>query len=258
VFVALVFAFGWSVWVPRALVSQGLLSARWPIAIGAYWTYMPSVAAVITAALTGRGALRELGARLVRWRVRWWWYLIVLLGPAAFWGVVYTMANLLGFAGELRQPPLLEQGLAAAVPLFLVLALTDGLGEEPGWRGFLCPTARAPYAIGGKLPAWGDLGRLAPAALLDPRCDVRWELAAAAGPRAAGGIDRLHLGVRAHEGKRSHRYPAARSVELVHSERGGRRRGLLAADHPGAPQQVAVSRSSCAGLGPSTSAPGRH
>jgi uncharacterized protein len=138
-FVVLAYAITWSVWVPRALASQGLLSARWPIALGAYWTYGPAVAAVITAALAGRGALRELGARLVRWRLRWWWYLIVLLGPAAYWGVVYAMANLLGLFGQLRQPPLLEQGLAAAVPLFLVLALTDGLGEEPGWRGFLLP-----------------------------------------------------------------------------------------------------------------------
>jgi uncharacterized protein len=53
VFVVLVFAISWSVWVPRALVSEGLLSTRWPIALGAYWTYMPAVAAVITAALVG-------------------------------------------------------------------------------------------------------------------------------------------------------------------------------------------------------------
>jgi membrane protease YdiL (CAAX protease family) len=139
VFVVLAFAITWSVWVPRALVSQGLLTARWPIALGAYWTYGPAVAAVITAGLVGRDALRELGARLIRWRVRWWWYAIVLLGPAAFWGVVYTVASLLGLSSQLRQPLLVEQGLAAAVPLFLVLALTDGLGEEPGWRGFLLP-----------------------------------------------------------------------------------------------------------------------
>jgi membrane protease YdiL (CAAX protease family) len=139
VFVVLAFAITWSVWVPRALVSHGLLTARWPIALGAYWTYGPAVAAVITAGLVGRDALRELGARLIRWRVRWWWYAIVLLGPAAFWGVVYAVASLLGLSSQLRQPPLVEQGLAAAVPLFLVLALTDGLGEEPGWRGFVLP-----------------------------------------------------------------------------------------------------------------------
>jgi membrane protease YdiL (CAAX protease family) len=33
----------------------------------------------------------------------------------------------------------LTSGLAAAVPVFLLLCLTDGLGEETGWRGFLLP-----------------------------------------------------------------------------------------------------------------------
>jgi hypothetical protein len=33
----------------------------------------------------------------------------------------------------------LQSGDRRAVPWFLLLALTDGLGEEPGWRGFLLP-----------------------------------------------------------------------------------------------------------------------
>ena len=139
VFVLLAFALSWSVWVPRALVSQGLLAARWPMVLGAYWAWLPAVAAVITAALAGRGALRELGARLVRWRVRWWWYPIVPLGPGAYWGVMYTLALPVGWSDQLRQPLPVTVGLAAAVPLLLVLCLTDGLGEETGWRGLLLP-----------------------------------------------------------------------------------------------------------------------
>jgi membrane protease YdiL (CAAX protease family) len=139
VFVLLAFALSWSIWVPRALVSQGLLAARWPMILGAYWAWLPAVAAVITAALAGRGALRELGARLVRWRVRWWWYPIVLLGPGAYWGVMYTLALSVGWSDQLRQPLPVTEGLAVAVPLLLVLCLTDGLGEETGWRGFLLP-----------------------------------------------------------------------------------------------------------------------
>jgi uncharacterized protein len=139
VFVLLTFALTWSVWVPRALVSQGLLTARWPMILGSYWVYMPAVAAVVTAALAGRGALRELGSRLVRWRVRWWWYLIVLLGPGAYWGLVYTAAIPLGWSAQLRQPLPIAEGLAVAAPLLLILCLTDGLGEETGWRGFLLP-----------------------------------------------------------------------------------------------------------------------
>jgi membrane protease YdiL (CAAX protease family) len=139
VFVLLAFVTTWSVWVPRALVSQGLLDAHWPMIWGASWAYGPAAAAVITAALAGRGALRGLGARLIRWRVPWWWYPIVLLGPLAYWGVIYAVAIPIGWSEHLRQPLPLTHGLAAAIPLLLLLCLTDGLGEETGWRGFLLP-----------------------------------------------------------------------------------------------------------------------
>src|SRR5918992_4508410 len=87
-FFMLAFAITWAVWVPRA--------AGVPVgAVGQLWTWIPAVAALLAAALTGgRGALRELGSRLVRWRVGWQWYLVVILGPAAFSlavAVVYTV-----------------------------------------------------------------------------------------------------------------------------------------------------------------------
>jgi membrane protease YdiL (CAAX protease family) len=75
-----VLAFGltWAVWVPRA--------ASVPLDfVGQAWTWIPAVAALLAAALTGgRPALRDLGSRLVRWRVGWPWYLVVILGPAVF------------------------------------------------------------------------------------------------------------------------------------------------------------------------------
>ncbi|SDZ18180.1 CAAX protease self-immunity [Geodermatophilus africanus] len=43
-----------------------------------------------------------------------------------------------GRAAEVR-PQAVEAGPAGLVLLFLVLALTDGLGEELGWRGFALP-----------------------------------------------------------------------------------------------------------------------
>ena len=53
--------------------------------IGQRWTWMPAVAAVLAAMLTGgRAAVIELLRRLVRWRVRWAWFLVALAGPAAF------------------------------------------------------------------------------------------------------------------------------------------------------------------------------
>ena len=74
----LVYALTWVVWLPRAAGEDlGLL--------GRGWTWAPAVAALAAAALTGgKRAVREWAARLVRWRVRWFWYVIVILGPAAF------------------------------------------------------------------------------------------------------------------------------------------------------------------------------
>jgi hypothetical protein len=62
-FFLLVFIITWIVWVPRA--SGAPLGV-----VGQAWTWAPAIAALLAAALTGgRGALRGLGACLVRWRV---------------------------------------------------------------------------------------------------------------------------------------------------------------------------------------------
>jgi uncharacterized protein len=68
-FFLLAFGITWVVWVPRA--------AGAPLeTVGQAWTWIPAIAALLAAALTGgRDAVRELGARLVRWRVGWQWYL---------------------------------------------------------------------------------------------------------------------------------------------------------------------------------------
>jgi uncharacterized protein len=138
-FFALAFLLTWAVWVPRALASQGVISASWLQELGRMWSYGPAWAAVIVAALIGKDALRDLGARLVRWRVRWWWYAAVLLGPATFWILVLLVLRTLGWSAGVALPPLFSAGPVGVVPVLLALALTDGLGEETGWRGFALP-----------------------------------------------------------------------------------------------------------------------
>jgi membrane protease YdiL (CAAX protease family) len=136
IFFLLAFAITWVVWVPRAVGAQLSL-------VGQVWTWAPAIAALLAAALTGgRDAMRELGARLVRWRVGWQWYLVVILGPAAFSLVVAGVyVLLLGGSWEVAAPQALRSGAALVLlPLFLViLTLTDGLGEELAWRGFALP-----------------------------------------------------------------------------------------------------------------------
>jgi hypothetical protein len=139
VFLLLAFVVTWVVWVPRALESAGVLDSRWATGLGAGWVYGPAIAAVLTAAWAGRPALRELGARLTRWRVGVRWWAVVLAGPAVLWAATAGLHVLLGGDAAAVRPQAVEAGPAGLVLLFLVLALTDGLGEELGWRGFALP-----------------------------------------------------------------------------------------------------------------------
>ncbi|MBD0293034.1 MAG: CPBP family intramembrane metalloprotease [Jiangellaceae bacterium] len=131
-FFLLAFSVTWAVWVPNVLAPDSVAGTLAP-----FWTYGPATAAVIVAALTG--TLRDLGSRLVRWRVGWQWYAVVLLGPAAFYAALAALHAVFGWSGELDQPNAFRSGLIALLPLFLALVLTDGLGEETGWRGFALP-----------------------------------------------------------------------------------------------------------------------
>lgn len=123
----------WTVWVPRAFGT--------PVGmIGQLWTWIPAVAAVSCAAvLYGWAGVRDLGRRLVLWRVRWWWYPLVLLGPLVFTMMVAGIAVLVGEPWAAARPPAMTLSIPALVLTLLVLVLTDGLGEELGWRGYLLP-----------------------------------------------------------------------------------------------------------------------
>jgi uncharacterized protein len=139
-FFLLVFILTWVVWVPRA--SGAPLGV-----LGQAWTWIPAIAALLAAALTGgRGALRELGSRLVRWRVGWQWYVVVILGPAVFSLAVAGIYALFGGSWAEAAPPAILAGPLLLLPLFLaILTLTDGLGEELAWRGFALPRLLTRY-----------------------------------------------------------------------------------------------------------------
>jgi uncharacterized protein len=133
VFFVLAYAVTWAVWIPRALgVQVGV--------VGQLWTWMPAVAAFAAAALTGgRAAVVELGRRLVRWRVAWSWYAVVIVGPAVFSLAVGAMYVLLGGSWSAALPAAFTTPFPSLALFLVILTLTDGLGEEPGWRGFALP-----------------------------------------------------------------------------------------------------------------------
>lgn len=139
-FFSLTLVLTWVVWIPRALASQGVLvgpAAEVVTSLGGAWSWAPAVAALISAALVGgRREVRVWLGRLGRWRVGLRWYAVALLGPAVL-GLVTGGAGALLDLGDLW-PRALDLG-AAAVAVFAVLLLTDGLGEEAGWRGYALP-----------------------------------------------------------------------------------------------------------------------
>ena len=123
----------WVIWVPRAMgVQVGM--------VGLVWTWIPAVTALGCAAvLYGRAGIRDLRRRLLLWRVYWWWYPIVLLGPLVFAMIVAGIAVLVGEPWDAALPSAMKLSIPALGLTLLILIITDGLGEELGWRGYLLP-----------------------------------------------------------------------------------------------------------------------
>jgi uncharacterized protein len=109
------------------------------VPFGSFMAAGPLVAAlVVTAVVDGRRGLRELGSRIIRWRVGWQWYAAALLIPLA---VVLGTGGLnvaLGAPGSVIRDLELS-GLVLLFALRLVVPVFAPLGEEPGWRGFALP-----------------------------------------------------------------------------------------------------------------------
>ena len=107
-----------------------------------FWTFQagaPFIAALIVIPLTqGLSGLKELGLRMIRWRVRWYWYVVAIGLPLAVVGLTATLNVALGASA----PSLAFGSFTTVLLVFAVRLLnpTDGaLGEEPGWRGFALP-----------------------------------------------------------------------------------------------------------------------
>lgn len=134
----------WLAWIPYILSQNGLgiWDYRFPDVLGTSQllgvlpgAYLGPIASalLITAVADGRAGLRRWVGRMWRWRVRWHWYAITLLGvPAAMLATGYAFSG-----GQVSAPSLMV--VAAYIPGLVLQMVTTGLAEEPGWRDFALP-----------------------------------------------------------------------------------------------------------------------
>jgi hypothetical protein len=116
----------------------------------------PLFAALIVIPIAyGRPGLKELGSRMVRWRVRWYWYAAAFGLPIG----VHLATVGIDVAGGGGVPSLTFTSLTTFLMAFAVRMVNpaDGpLGEHPGWNGVALPGLQA------------DRSPLAAAAILAP------------------------------------------------------------------------------------------
>ena len=98
-----------------------------------------------TALVHGRGGLRELSARLLRWRAGLRWYAVALLMAPVLWTATIGVFALTSprFAPAL----LTSDDTVTLVTVGLAAALAAGLFEELGWTGFAIPELRRRHGV---------------------------------------------------------------------------------------------------------------
>jgi len=135
-FSLLALLFSWSYWLAILAGQRGWLPIHLPL--GPAGAFGPALAALATAALTGGRA--EVGAllrSLLRWRVRWPFYLAALIGMTGVLGATVLIQAARGV--PLPAPANLDRWYLLPGVMLLILVLGGPLGEEIGWRGYALP-----------------------------------------------------------------------------------------------------------------------
>jgi membrane protease YdiL (CAAX protease family) len=144
----LLFVLAWSVLIPQALYSQGLLSAPLPAFLEILTGWAPGIAAVVvTLIVAGRAGVRDLLRRFLVWRVGLQWYLTAffLLALLILSGIGLSIL----FGGATPTIPAGTSPLWQTALVFLIFVLLGFLinTEEIAWRGFALPRLQSRYNV---------------------------------------------------------------------------------------------------------------
>lgn len=142
----IMFALAWSVMIPQALYSQGLLSAPLPAFLEILIGWAPGIAAiVVSAVMAGRMGVRQLLGRFLIWRVSLGWYVVgfFLLAILILGGIGLHVLT----GGARPVIPAAEDPLWDIALTFVIFVLFGFLfnTEEIAWRGFALPRLQTRY-----------------------------------------------------------------------------------------------------------------
>lgn len=141
-YVVLAYLWTWVTTLPLLLQKRGLVDLGLPDAWEAVGAFGPFVAAWLVIRRTeGQAGLADFWRSLTDWRRGQGSWALTLLSPVLFLGLAAVLVTV-----QTGSPPSLRAlatgplgSLHAVVDLVLVAAVLQGLGEEPGWRGYLLP-----------------------------------------------------------------------------------------------------------------------
>lgn len=135
------FALSWACWLPLVLLGpQGaaasplkylhLLGSLGPALSGLLWAYVSA----------GPNGLRQLLARIAKWRVAPLWHVLAWGSPFLLLLVAQLVAGMMGAQIVLGTLGRSAEYPALSMPVYwLAILVFYGFGEEIGWRGFALP-----------------------------------------------------------------------------------------------------------------------
>lgn len=127
------------------LIENGFANAEhfWFGLAFSFGVYGPLIGSLVATWMdNGKAGLADLWRRMTNWKIDLRWYLIAFFIALLMAGLPVVIFALVGRSAE---------NVNSAIPLgFVLFALlmqlvTSGLGEEPGWRGFLLPRLSARF-----------------------------------------------------------------------------------------------------------------
>jgi membrane protease YdiL (CAAX protease family) len=116
------------------------------VPMGSFMAAGPLIAALaVLGIVEGPAGIRNLGRRMIQWRVGWHWYAAAVLVPLS---VAFAAGgvNVVFGASDAAIARLEASAILLAFALHMVVPVFAPLGEEPGWRGFALPRLQAAHS----------------------------------------------------------------------------------------------------------------